>query len=172
MKRHVMLVGLPGAGKSTVGKLVAERLGAPFVDTDAVLVRKMQMPVPRMFAEFGEQRFRQMEKEAMQQALAGPPAVLAPGGGWVAQPGALESVADSAFLIYLRAMAITAAKRAGQEGNRPLLVGEDPVEKMRLLLKEREPFYMKAACEVKADVKSAVALADEIAQLARERAGW
>ena len=172
MKRHVMLVGLPGAGKSTVGKLVAERLGAPFVDTDAVLVRKMQMPVPRMFAEFGEQRFRQMEKEAMQQVLAGPPAVLAPGGGWVAQPGALESVADSAFLIYLRAMAITAAKRAGQEGNRPLLVGEDPVEKMRLLLKEREPFYMKAACEVKADVKSAVALADEIAQLARERAGW
>ena len=167
-----MLVGLPGAGKSTVGTLVAERLGAPFVDTDAVLVRKMQMPVPRMFAEFGEQRFRQMEKEAMQQALAGPPSVLAPGGGWVAQPGALESVADTAFLIYLRAMAITAARRAGQEGNRPLLVGEDPVEKMRQLLKEREPFYMKAACEVKADVKSAVALADEIAQLARERAGW
>ena len=167
-----MLVGLPGAGKSTVGKLVAERLCAPFVDTDAVLVRKRQMPVPRMFAEFGEQRFRQMEKEALQQALAGPPSVLAPGGGWVAQPGALESVADTAFLIYLRAMAITAARRAGQEGNRPLLVGEDPVEKMRQLLKEREPFYMKAACEVKADVKSAVALADEIAQLARERAGW
>lgn len=167
-----MLVGLPGAGKSTVGKLVAERLGAPFVDTDAVLVRKMQMPVPRMFAEFGEQRFRQMEKEAMQQALAGPPSVLAPGGGWVAQPGALESVADTAFLIYLRAMAITAARRAGQEGNRPLLVGEDPVERMRQLLREREPFYLKAACEVKADVKPAAALAEEIAQLARERAGW
>lgn len=172
MKLHLVLVGLPGAGKSTVGKLLADRLGTTFVDTDAIIVRRMQMPVPRIFAEHGEQVFRQLEREAMQQALAGPPAVLSPGGGWLAQPGALESAEGSAFLIYLRTMALTAARRAGQEGNRPLLVGEDPTERMRLLLKEREPFYRQAACEVKADVKTPAQLAEEIAQLARERAGW
>lgn len=172
MKRHVVLVGLPGAGKSTVGRLVADRLGGPFVDVDALIVRRMQMPVSRIFAEHGEQAFRKLEAEATLQALKGPPSIIAPGGGWVAQPGALEGASEAAFLVYLRTMALTAAKRAGAEGTRPLLVGEDPVEKMRQLLKEREPFYMKAACEVKADVKSATAVADEIAQLAREHAGW
>lgn len=172
MTRHVVLIGLPGAGKSTVGKLLAEQLGAPFVDVDAVIVRRMQMPVTRIFAEHGEPHFRQLELEAMRQALAGPPSVIIPGGGWAAQPGALEGIAEAAFLVYLRTMALTAAKRIGEEGGRPLLVGEDPVERMRQLLREREPFYLRAECEVKADVKPAAALAEEIASLARERAGW
>lgn len=172
MKRHVVLIGLPGAGKSTVGRLVAERLRAPFVDTDVIIVRRMQKPIARIFAEHGEPHFRQLEAEAMRQALTGPPGILAPGGGWAAQPGVLDEIGDGVFLVYLRAMALTAARRASGEANRPLLVGEDPVEHMRQLLQEREPFYLRADCEVKADVKPPEALADEIAMLARERAGW
>lgn len=172
MKRHILLVGLPGAGKTSVGRLVAEKLGATQVDVDAVIVRKMQMPVNRIFAEHGESRFRQLESEAMQTALAGSPAVLTPGGGWIAQPGALEAArAAGALIIYLKTMALTASKRAG-DGNRPLLVGEDPVERMRQLLKERESAYVQADAELKADVKSQATLADEIVALAREKAGW
>lgn len=167
-----MIIGLPGAGKTTVGRLVAERLGAGFLDLDALIVRRMQMPVARVFAEYGEPRFRQLEAEAMRKAITGPPAVIAPGGGWAAQPGAIESVQGLAFLVYLRAMALTAARRASGEGTRPLLVGEDPVELMRQLLKDREPYYLRAECEVKADVKPPQALAEEVVALAQEHAGW
>jgi shikimate kinase len=172
MRRHVVLIGLPGAGKTAVGKLLADRLGAPFVDIDAVIVRKMQKPIALIFGEEGEQKFRQLESDAMKAALAGPPAVIAPGGGWAAQPGALAAARESSFFIYLRTMALTAAKRAAGGGTRPMLVGEDPVERMRQLLKDREAFYLQADCEVKADVKPPAALADEMALIARERAGW
>lgn len=171
MKRHIVLVGLPGAGKTTVGKLVADKLGTQVVDIDALVVRKMQMPVARIFAEHGETRFREVEAEAMRQALTGSPTVITPGGGWAAQPGVLEEVRGSCYLVYLRTMAVTAAKRSADYG-RPLLMGEDPVEKMRQLLKERDAYYSQAHSELKADVKSAAALADELVQLAREHAGW
>lgn len=171
MKRHIVLVGLPGAGKTTVGKLVADKLGTQVVDIDALVVRKMQMPVSRIFAEHGETKFREVEAEAMRQALAGTPTVITPGGGWAAQPGVLEEVRGSCYVVYLRTMAVTAAKRSADYG-RPLLMGEDPVEKMRQLLKERDAFYSQAHSELKADVKSAAALADELVHLAKEHAGW
>ncbi|MEP6571630.1 MAG: shikimate kinase [Gemmatimonadota bacterium] len=172
MKRHILLVGLPGSGKTTVGRMVAEQVGSSFIDPDNMIVRRMQMPIARIFGEFGEPRFRQLEQEVMTSALSGPPSVIAPGSGWAAQPGAIEGARQTAFIIYMRTLAMTAAKRAGGEGTRPLLVGEDPSEKMRQLLKEREAFFLQAEAEVKADVKTAPQVAEEILALAKAHGGW
>lgn len=90
MKRHLILVGLPGAGKTTVGKLLAERLQTQRVDIDALIVRRMQMPITRVFGEVGEATFRALEAEFMAKTLAEAPAVVVPGGGWAAQPNAIE----------------------------------------------------------------------------------
>ena len=172
MKRHILLVGLPGSGKTTVGRLVAERLGAGFIDTDLIMVRKMQMPISRIFAMHGVARFRELEREAMALALEGPPSVLAPGGGWAAQPGNMDQAKTNSYTVYLRVMVTTACKRVGDDTTRPMLVGEDPAEHMRDLLKERERAYMQADAEIKNDVKTPEAAAAEIIALAKQHAGW
>jgi shikimate kinase len=172
MRRHLVLVGLPGCGKSTVGHQVAEDLGAPLFDIDSLLVREMGMPVEQIFGMVGEQRFREMEQKAVLAAVAAEePAVIVPGGGWAAQPGQMHGAREFALLIYLSCQPRTAAKRAESGEARPLLVGPDPVERMRKLLEAREPFYKLADFEVAADGDRAV-VAATVVDLARKRGGW
>jgi shikimate kinase len=172
MPRHVVIVGLPGAGKSTVGKLAADRLGAPLLDIDNLLVRQMGRPVAQIFGMMGEAAFRQMERDAVLAASAGPPAVIVPGGGWAAQPGQLEAARPSSIIIYLKCGAGVAAKRTEQGEARPLLAGQDPVQRMRALLEAREPWYRLADHVVDTDTRPAEAVAREVADLARRHGGW
>ncbi len=116
MKRHIVLIGLPGAGKTTVGRMVAERLHAGFVDIDNVLIRKEGKPISMIFAEKGEQAFRDMERKEVDAALAHEPAVIAPGGGWAVQPGALDGARSRGYFVYLKSRAEVAAGRAEPSG--------------------------------------------------------
>ncbi len=172
MKRHLVLIGLPGAGKSTVGRMVAERLHAGFVDIDTILNRKEGKPIAMIFAEKGESAFRDMERKEVEAALANPPAVIAPGGGWAVQPGALESARSRAYIVYLKARAEVAAGRAEPSGTRPVLMGDDPLARMKELYTARDPFYAKADATVLTEAKSAENVATEVVKLAQTGAGW
>ena len=172
MKRHIVLIGLPGAGKTTIGRMVAERLHAGFVDIDTILVRKEGKPISLIFAEKGEPAFRDMERKEVDAALTNEPAVIAPGGGWAAQPGNLDAARSRGFFVYLKARAEVAAGRAEPSGTRPVLMGDDPLARMRELFKTRDPFYAKADVTVQTEAKSAENVAAEVAKLAQTSAGW
>ncbi|HYX81404.1 MAG TPA: shikimate kinase [Gemmatimonadales bacterium] len=172
MKRHVVLIGLPGAGKTTVGRIVADRLHAGFVDIDTILVRKEGKPISMIFAEKGELAFRDMERKEMDAALSHEPAVIAPGGGWAAQPGNLDVAKPRGYFVYLKARAEVAASRAEPSGTRPVLMGDDPVARMRELLQTRDPFYARADATVQTEAKSAENVAAEVVKLAQTSAGW
>lgn len=171
-RRHVMLVGLSGAGKTTIGQRVAAELGASFVDVDAIIVRQAQMPLSRLIGERGEQAFRELERQAVRTALGDPPGVLAPGGGWAAQPGQIEVARTSALIIYLKAMAITVVKRLGADDARPLLAGDNLLDRVREQLTEREPFYARADHAVTTDARTIEAVTADVVALARVEGGW
>ena len=172
MPQHIVLVGLPGSGKSTVGKLVAEALGTKVIDIDGLLVREMGMPILQIFGMVGEARFREMERDAVKAAQGGDPCVIVPGGGWAAQPGHMEAALPTCVLVYLKCQAATATKRSEQGEARPLLAGPDPGQRMRTLLEEREPFYRLAHHEVNAESVPAESVAAEVMALARQHGGW
>jgi shikimate kinase len=170
-RRHVLLVGLPGAGKSTVGRLVADTLAAPFIDVDNLLVRQMGMPVAQIFGMVGEPEFRRMERDAVRAACGAGPGVVVPGAGWAAQEGELELARGTSCIIYLKCQAGTAVKRTEGGDVRPLLAS-DPVSQMRSLLQEREAHYARAEHQVTTDGRTPEASAAEVVRIARESAGW
>ena len=152
--------------------MVAERLNAPFIDVDAVIVRKEGKPITMIFAEQGEPAFRTIERREVDAALAGDAAIIAPGGGWAAQPGALAAVRGRGFVVYLKARAETAMQRSEHEGNRPMLMDEDPLGRMKSLLQEREAAYKSADATVETDRRTVDQVTADLLRLAETQAGW
>jgi len=171
IRRHVILVGLPGSGKTTVGRLVAAALGAEFVDLDAAIERRAGKSVPRIFAEEGEAAFRALEAEIGAEVLGAAPAVVAPGGGFLASEGARRLARASGLVVYLETDAAEAARRLGGAAGRPLLEG-DPERNMTLLLEARGPLYRESECAVETTGAAPEAVARSVVSLARARAGW
>jgi shikimate kinase len=171
-RRHLILVGLPGSGKSTVGRLVAEALDAPFVDLDEEIERRAGRSIAEIFARDGERAFRQLELDAARAALAGPPAVLAPGGGFFAADVTRTVARGSGLVVYLATEPAEAAARLGGAAGRPLLEGGPAVARLGALLAERGTGYGEADCTVSTDGRSVADVAAAVVSLARGRAGW
>ena len=168
----IVLIGLPGCGKSTAGRLAAGMLGAPFADLDELISQSAGLPMPRVFVENGEARFRELERAAMARALEAPAGVIAPGGGWAAQPGNLDPVAGRVVLIYLRVTPAMAAERLGDGAGRPLLTGKNVLTELTRLLEAREAHYRRAGHSIDTDARSPEWVAAAIAALARKHGAW
>jgi shikimate kinase len=145
-KRTVWLVGMMGAGKSTVGPALARRLGRRFVDSDAEVERAAGRTISEIFAAEGEAAFRRRERTTI-EALQGQEAVVSLGGGAVSQEGLCERLAEDGRLVYLRASIELLLERLGDCRKRPLLAGLDPAARrarLEALLDERRAAYQSA----------------------------
>ena len=143
--RHVVLVGPMGSGKSTLGPALAEALGLAFADVDARIVANAGRAIPAIFADEGEDGFRKRESLALAEVLAGPPAVIATGGGAVLSEANRMAMRVAGIVIYLQVDAATQLARLAGDSGRPLLQGGDPAAKLAALQAVREPLYRAAA---------------------------
>ncbi|MBM3567128.1 MAG: shikimate kinase [Alphaproteobacteria bacterium] len=142
--RSLVLVGLMGAGKTSIGKRLAARLELPFVDADAEIEKAAGMTVSEIFAQHGEPYFRDGERRVIARLLEGPRQVLATGGGAFVDPENRARIKAAGWSIWLRATIDTLLKRVKRRGTRPLLSQGDPRAVLERLMAERHPFYAEA----------------------------
>ena len=143
----VTLVGLPGGGKSTVGRQLSKRLGARFVDSDVVLEERLGMPIRAYFDQFGEAAFRDHEEAVIDELSAhqGDLIILATGGGAVLRPANRQHLKDRTTVVYLRSTPDELFRRLRHDTQRPLLQVADPLAKLRELHQQRHPLYEETA---------------------------
>ncbi len=142
--RSVVLVGMMGAGKTSVGRKLAARLGLPFIDADAEIEEGAQLTIPEIFERFGEAYFREGERRVIARLLAGGPRVLATGGGAFMNAATREAIAAHGMSIWLKPDVEVLLARVRKKSNRPLLKTQDPEATLRRILAERSPTYALA----------------------------
>ena len=142
--RSVVLVGMMGAGKSTIGRRLAARLRLPFLDADIEIEAAAGMSIPDIFETHGEPHFRDGEARVIARLLDNGPAVIATGGGAFMREDTRNRIRDKAVSIWLKADADIIMKRVRRRADRPLLQTEDPAATVSRLLEVREPVYQNA----------------------------
>jgi shikimate kinase len=144
-KRSIVLVGMMGAGKSTIGRRLSARLHLPFLDADnEIELAHAGMTIPEIFAAYGEPYFRDGEARVIARLLEGGPAVLATGGGAFMREETRNRIRDKAVSIWLKADADVIMRRVKRRADRPLLQTPDPAATVGRLIEEREPTYQHA----------------------------
>jgi shikimate kinase len=165
--RTLVMVGMMGAGKSSVGRRLASRLAMPFVDADSEIELAANSTIPEIFEQHGEAYFRDGERRVIQRLLDGKPKVLATGGGAFIQPETRSAIKANAISIWLKADRDLLLSRVKRRGNRPLLKNGDPAETIDRLIGERYPVYAEADVHVQSrDVAHDVVIDDILATLA------
>ena len=169
VKLNIVLTGLMGCGKTTVGRIIATELGWEFLDTDRLIEEATGSSIPTLFREKGEPFFRRVEKEVIHGLVGKTRVVVATGGGAVLN-GENRCVLQSlGLVIYLKTSPEVLGDRVKRSDDRPLLTGQNPVDILAELLHERERFYCEADEVITTDGRTPVQVAAEIISLARRR---
>ncbi|MBO0346625.1 shikimate kinase [Roseibium limicola] len=147
-QRSIVLIGIMGSGKSTVGRRLAHRMGLKFVDADNAIQEAANMTIPEIFASHGEAYFRSGEERVIARLLQEGPQVLATGGGAYMSGSTREAIAEAGISIWLNADFETVMARVRKRTSRPLLQTPDPEGTMRQLMADRYPIYAKADVEI------------------------
>lgn len=141
----VFLIGLPGSGKSTIGRQLARRLGLPFVDVDHAIEARIGCSIRAYFEREGETAFRDIEARLIDEISAGEAAVVSTGGGSVLRPENRTCLKERGHVVYLRSTPEELYRRLRHDRNRPLLQVDDPMAKLRELHAQRHPLYVQTA---------------------------
>jgi shikimate kinase len=145
MRTNIVLIGFMGSGKTSIGRLVAQRLGFQFVDTDAVIVERVGMQISEIFASYGEKWFREQESAALRSLGILNRALVSTGGGIILRPENRELLRDLGFVVWLTASEEVIFERVSRNKKRPLLQTDDPRATVHELLELRRPLYETAA---------------------------
>jgi shikimate kinase len=171
LDRSIVLVGLMGAGKSTVGRRLAKRLGLPFLDSDEEIERAADHSIGEIFDRFGEASFRDGERRVIQRLVGGPPKVLATGGGAFLDRATRSLILERCVVVWLDADAEVLAERVTRRETRPLLRGRDPLPVLRELAALRNPVYAEAHLHVRSQDIPHERAVDRILQSLTDREG-
>jgi shikimate kinase len=166
-KRNLVLVGLMGAGKSAIGKIVASELSIPFIDSDHEIERVSRMTIPELFEKYGEPEFRKLENRVIKRLLRSGPRVLSTGGGAFMNVDTRGTIKSSGLSLWLDADLDTLWERVLKRDNRPLLKTENPKQTLENLMIARYPTYALADLSIKSrDVKKDIVAAEVISAVA------
>src|SRR4051794_19973480 len=168
-QRSIVLIGMMGAGKSSIGRRLAQRLALPFVDADTEIEAAAKMTIAEIFAAYGEPYFRSGETRVIARLLEGGPQVLATGGGAFMNAETRAAIRAKGISVWLRATLEVLNRRIKRRGDRPLLKGVDPAETLRRLLEERDPVYAEADLTVESRDVPHETIGDEILEGLRGR---
>ena len=166
--RHIILVGLPGAGKTTHGRYAARQVQRPFLDLDRRIAQVTGRSIEQIFREDGEQGFRRLETQMTAALAFEAPSIIAAGGGWILDPGNVELVKPGALVVWLQVSPAAAVWRMGARARmRPLLAEGDRVATLEALLRSRETRYRTADAVINTEALDWQGVMDAIAALAR-----
>ena len=160
--RSIVLIGMMGAGKSSVGRKLAQRLGLPFVDADVQIEEAAGMSIPDIFETRGEAEFRSGEARVIARLLDGGPQVLATGGGAFMNPDTRALIRDKGISVWLKADFEVLMKRIRRRSDRPMLKTADPAATLRQLMDARYPVYAEADITVETGHAPAAATVERV----------
>lgn len=165
MRNNIYLIGFMGTGKSTVGRLIAEKLGMEYLDTDAMVEEKAGMSISRIFEELEEETFREMETEILKEITGRKNLIVSTGGGIVVTRGNMELMRQEGRLVTLMASPELIFERIKDDRGRPLLEVANPLDEIKQLIYDRAPFYINTDFIVETSELTPEEAAEEIIRL-------